>query len=96
MKMLTSTKKITQHYHHQFNIEKMWTYLVCIFFLLIAGGLFYSSWLFRTTTGRLDEPALPTFESNSSQLRSIEKDIVLVEAAISSRVGEKEEVPVAQ
>lgn len=86
--MLKETKRLIKKYHHSYKMEYYWMYLVCAFFLLLAGALFYSSWLFTNTTKTLDEPALATFESNASKLRAIEKSISNSEEAIRVRVGE--------
>ena len=71
----------------QFNPHRFWTILICIFFVALIAELLYFSWFFIRTTEALDAPALPSLETNTLKIDSMEKRIKAVEDSIESRTG---------
>lgn len=86
--MFEKSKKTTAKNPRVYTPLHYWTWLVCTFFLLLAGALLFSSWLFLEITKSLDAEALPTFETNAARIRSITNSVTATENAIMTRTGE--------
>ena len=87
MKFLELHKKALAHNRTRINPHRYWIVILCAFVLLMAGELVYFSWFFLKTTRSLDAPAEPNLSTNAAVIRTMNKNLDVVEEAIETRTG---------
>ena len=78
-------KNVKKKTHLEINPRKYWIALLSFFILVLIIELIYFSWLFLKTTREIDMPAKPAFETNSLQIRSINKTLDQIETTVAKR-----------
>lgn len=84
---LEKPKKDLEQEHRRFNPHTYWVWLLCVSILLLTAELVYFSIVFLKTTTALDSPALPTLETNRTQINRMKKKVETVKEALKERAG---------
>lgn len=90
MKFSLSHKKkklLKKKNHFQIDPRQYWVVLLSLFVLALAGELVYFSILFQKETKKLDAPVTPFLQTNATQIRSMQKNLDTIDAALRGRVG---------
>ena len=92
---MTFLKKQHHSYKKKYhiNVDQFWVYFVCVVLVVLLAQIVFSMYLFSRTISYLDAPVLPKLQTNSSEIKSIEKNVSLIEEAITKRTGDIEVSP---
>lgn len=83
----TQNKKVVVKKHKRFNPHRFWIWLLCSGVVLLTAELIFFSWFFLRVTKALDEPVLPSIETNAGKINRMKTRLDKVEKAIQDRTG---------
>jgi hypothetical protein len=81
-------KIITVRKQARFNPHKYWVVFFTWFMIILIGELGYFMWYFKVTTNKLDEPAVPSVQTNAAIITAMHKSLDATEAAVRERIGD--------
>lgn len=79
--------RIRKKLHLELDPRRYWVILLSFFVLGLAAELIYFSFVFRQTQDNIDAPATPTLETNALQIRTMNRTLADIEAALRTRTG---------
>ncbi|MDQ5931294.1 MAG: hypothetical protein QG674_460 [Patescibacteria group bacterium] len=86
--LFTKKHEIKHKKDGRINPHRLWILFLTIFLILLIFEIIVFTYFFVNSSKHLDAPVVPSLDTNTSQIKKIEKSIQNTEKAVSNRKGE--------